>query len=124
MAELDPNLNKDPQGREQEELSSYTPASFEKRTAAWMGVAYMVMMVLIITFSIASGGRPLAGTFPLLLVPAAAAGLVIAIHRKKTGLARLPITIVMVLCCACALVLGLLLGVPALVSVLQNPFGV
>ena len=121
MTEFDPNLNQEP---EEEQTPSYTPASFEKRTAAWMGVAYMVMLVLIITYSIATGGQPLSGTFPLLLVPAAAAGLVLVIHRRKTGAAGLPITLLMAVCCLLALVLGLMLGVPALVVALQNPFPV
>ena len=120
MPESNPNLN--PETRE--EKPPYTPASFEKRTAAWMGVAYMVMLVLIMTFSIATGGQPLTGTFPLLLVPAATAGLVIVFHRGKTGAAGLAVTLVMGLICVCALVLGLVLGLPALIHVLQNPFGV
>ena len=121
MSESNPNPNLEPR---EEQQPSYTPASFEKRTAAWMGVAYMVMLVLIMTFSIATGGQPLTGTFPLLLVPVAAAGLVILVHRRKTGAAGLPITLAMGLICICAMGLGLLLGVPALIHVLQNPFGV
>ena len=44
----------DSQPNHQEE-SSYTPASFEKRTAAWMGIAYVLMMLLLITFYIYTG---------------------------------------------------------------------
>ena len=45
MSEHDPNL-------EQQEQPSYTPASFEKRTAAWMGLAYVLMVLFLITYSI------------------------------------------------------------------------
>ena len=118
MSDLNSNLPPE------EEQPAYVPASFEKRTAAWAGVAYMVMLVLIITFSIATGGRSLPGTFPLFLVPAGVAGTVILLHRKKTGEAGWFITLLMTLICLCAVALGLVLGVPALVAVLQNPFGV
>ena len=50
METRDPN-------QKQETSSSYTPASFEKRTAAWMGVAYMVMVLFTITFAIFTGGK-------------------------------------------------------------------
>lgn len=32
------------------------PASFEKRTAAWMGVAYMLMLLFILNFTLFTGG--------------------------------------------------------------------
>ena len=38
--------------RNQEQQPSYTPASFEKRTAAWMGIAYVLMLLFLITFSL------------------------------------------------------------------------
>ena len=36
--------------RNQGQQPSYTPASFEKRTAAWMGIAYVLMLLFLITF--------------------------------------------------------------------------
>ena len=113
METRDPN-------QKQETSSSYTPASFEKRTAAWMGVAYMVMVLFTITFAIFTGGKELPGTFPLFLVPAA----VIAIYRQRKGtaLGGLPGTVIIVLLCAAALLLGLWLGVPALIHALQNAY--
>ena len=117
MSEHDPNL-------EQREQPSYTPASFEKRTAAWMGLAYVLMVLFLITYTIYTA-RSLPGTFPLFLVPVAAAGLVVAIHRQRKGTAPggLPLTIVMSALCAAALVLGLALGVPALIGGLTAPLG-
>ena len=50
----------DSQPNHQEE-SSYTPASFEKRTAAWMGIAYVLMMLFLITFYIYTGKGELTG---------------------------------------------------------------
>lgn len=116
MSEYDPNVN-----QEEEPQTSYTPASFEKRTAAWMGVAYVLCMLFIITFSIFSGGKPLTGTFPLLLIPVAVAAAVVAIYRQRQGtaLGGLPTTIVVVLVCAAAVVIGLWLGVPALIGALS-----
>ena len=49
------------------------PASFEKRTAAWMGVAYMLMLLFILNFTLFTGGRQLPGTFPLFLAPVSVA---------------------------------------------------
>ena len=119
MAELDPNLNPE----QQENKPSYTPAAFEKRTAAWMGIVYMVMLVFIVTFSISTGGHQLPGTFPLFLIPVCVAAAVIAVYRQAKKVAPLPLTILLLVCCAAGVVLGLALGVPALVAALQNPYG-
>ncbi len=104
--------------------TSYTPASFEKRTAAWMGVAYMVMVLFIITFAIFTGGKELPGTFPLFLIPAAVAVAVIAVYRQRKGtaLGGLPGTVVVILLCAAAMILGIYLGGPALVSAFQTAY--
>lgn len=96
----------------------YTPASFEKRTAAWMGIAYTVMMCFIINYAIYSGGRDLPGTFPLFLVPVSVALAAILIRRVKLhtspgGTTRGVLGIVL---CAAGLILGLALGAPALLS--------
>ena len=117
MSEYDPNS-------EQEGQSSYAPASFEKRTAAWMGIAYVLMVLFLITYSIFTA-RNLPGTFPLFLVSAAVAGLVVALYRQRKGTAPggLPLTAVMTLLCMAAMVLGLWLGVPALIGGLTAPLG-
>ena len=117
MSEFDANVN---QKEEEQEQTGYTPASFEKRTAAWMGVAYMLFLLFIITYSIFTGGKSLTGTFPLFLIPAAVAAAVVAIYRQHKGTAPggLPTTIVVVVIASAAVVIGLLLGVPALVYAL------
>lgn len=111
----------EPETKRSEETQSppsYTPASFEKRTAAWVGLAYVLMVLFVITFSIYTGGRELPGTFPLFLVPISAGAAVIAVYRQRKGtaLGGLTGTILTVLVCAAGLALGLLLGVPALAS--------
>lgn len=108
----------------QENGGSYTPASFEKRAAAWMGVAYMLMLLFVMTFAIFTGGKGLPGTFPLFLVPVAAAAAAVALHRRRKGTASggWPLTAAIVLICAAAIVLGLVLGGPALVYAVQNAY--
>ena len=61
----------------------YTPASFEKRTAAWMGIAYTVMLCFVLNYALYTGGGNLPGTFPLFLIPVSVALAAILIHRRK-----------------------------------------
>lgn len=98
----------------------YTPASFEKRTAAWMGISYVVMLCFILNYAIYTGGRELPGTFPLFLVPVSVALAAILIRRMKlktcpggTAGGVLGLTL-----CAAGAFLGLVLGVPALLAAL------
>lgn len=98
--------------------SGYTPASFEKRTAAWMGIVYVLMLLFILNFTLYSGGKQLPGTFPLFLIPVSVALAVIIIYRVKvkslpggrTG-AVLGLT-----ACAAGILFGLTLGLPALLA--------
>ena len=112
MADVDPNRT-----TESEEQSSYTPASFEKRVAAWMGIVYALMFLFIITFSMYRPNSSLAGSFPLFLVPVAVAAIIVAIYRQVKGTAPggLPTTIVVTILCLAAAAVGLWLGVPVLV---------
>lgn len=115
MAEMEPNQGQQP---------SYTPASFQKRTAAWMGLAYVLMLLFVFTFSLFTG-KQMPGTFPLLLLPVAVAGMVLAIHRQRSGTAPggMVLTVVMVLLCLAAVVVGLLWGVPPLLHAFQTAHG-
>jgi len=117
MADMDPNKT---ESTESQEKPAYTPASFEKRTAAWMGIVYALMFFFIITFSLYRPGASLAGTFPLFLVPVAIAAIIVSIHRQRRGAAPggLVTTIVVVILCLAAAGIGLWLGVPVLVSAL------
>ena len=112
----------DTQTNEPREEGGYTPASFEKRTAAWMGIAYALMMFFVINFAIYTGGRELPGTFPLFLVPVSAALAAILIRRMKLrtapgGTAGGVLGLVL---CAAGIVLGLALGAPALLAALTR----
>ena len=100
----------------------YVPASFEKRTAAWMGIAYAVMMSFVINFAIYTGGRELPGTFPLFLVPVSVALAVILIRRMKLGTAPGGTAggVLGLILCAAGLAVGLALGVPALLAALSG----
>ena len=101
-----------------ETQGGYTPASFEKRTAAWMGIAYALMLCFIINYAIYTGGRELPGTFPLFLVPVSAALAIITIRHMKLGTCRGGITggILTIALCTAGIVLGLFLGFPALAA--------
>ncbi len=102
----------------QEEQSGYTPASFEKRTAAWMGIAYVLMLLFILNFMLLTGGKQLPGTFPLFLVPVSVALSVVILHRIRTkalpgGLAG---AVLGLIACAAGIFFGLALGIPALLA--------
>lgn len=107
-------------GKKQEEKVEYTPASFEKRAAAWMGIAYVLMLLFVINFAIYTGGRQLPGTFPLFLVPVSAAVAVVTVHRmrKKELPGGTAGGIIALIACSAGVFLGLVLGIPALVSAL------
>ena len=111
MADVDPNRT-----TKSEEQPSYTPASVEKRIAAWIGIVYALMFFFIITFSMYRPDRSLAGTFPLFLVPVAIGIIILSIYKQCKGTARggLPTTVVVILICLAAAVIGLWLGVPVL----------
>ena len=96
---------------------AYTPASFEKRAAAWVGLAYMVIIVLATTYMIATA-ETLTGTAPLLLIPGAAGAAVVSIHRWRLSPSRAGLvnTVFLVAVCALACVLGLVWGIPRLLA--------
>lgn len=100
----------------------YTPASFEKRAAAWMGIAYTVMMAFVLNYAIYTGGRELPGTFPLFLVPVSVTLAVILIRRMKLGSAPGGTAggILGLVLCAAGLAGGLVLGLPALLAALAR----
>lgn len=102
----------------QEQQDAYTPATFEKRAAAWMGIVYVLMLLFILNFALYTGGKQLPGTFPLFLVPVCVTLAVVIIHRLKSG--ALPGGraggVLALIGCALGTVLGLAMGVPALIA--------
>ena len=119
--ELDPQPSL-PEEELEKEKEPFVPASVEKRIAAWMGIVYALMFFGIITFSLYCPGHSLAGTFPLFLVPVAAAVGVISVYRQVKGTAPggLALTVVITAVCAAAAAFGILLGGPALASALAG----
>jgi len=96
----------------------YTPVSFEKRAAAWMGIAYVLMLLFIINYTLFTGGKQLPGTFPLFLVPVSVALAVVIFHRLKSkalpgGSAG---AVLALIACAAGVFFGLALGIPALLA--------
>ena len=68
MDDRDPGLNR-PGSGEEDTQPSYTPASPTKRALAWMGVAYMLILVALNTYGLATGS-PLTGIAGIMLAPA------------------------------------------------------
>ena len=104
--------------QERPQEANYSPASFEKRAAAWMGVVYMLMLLFILNFTLFTGGRELPGTFPLFLIPVCVTLAVVIIHRLKSGALpgdRKSVELALI-ACAAGIVLGLAMGVPALIA--------
>ncbi len=105
-----------------EDTPNYTPASFEKRVAAWVGIVYMLMLTALITYTVATA-RSLPGTAPLLLVPLGVGVPFVVVHRQRQGTAPggLVVSILMCVVCVAAVALGLWLGLPALLANLTTP---
>lgn len=119
MADIDPKKTESTESKEQ---PSYTPASVEKRIAAWMGIVYALMFFFIITFSMYRSDRSLAGTFPLFLVPVAIAAVVVMIYRlvKGTAPGGLVSSILIMIICLAVAGFGLYLGLPPLIFALAG----
>ena len=43
------------QGTEEPQKEPYTPASKKKRIAAWIGVIFMIFLIIMYTYSMATG---------------------------------------------------------------------
>ena len=98
-----------------EEKPSYTPASPVKRALAWMGIVYMVILVLLTTYNMATG-EPIHNIPGILLFPACG-GLAAVCFLRGREIKKLPLLILGVLAtvaCAFNLVTGVLSLVAAL----------
>ena len=82
----------------QPQESGFVPASFEKRTAAWMGIAYALMFLFVVDFAIYTGGR-----LKLKTCPGGTACGVFALTLSAAGV-----------------LFGLILGWPALLAAFQR----
>ncbi|MEG1857540.1 MAG: hypothetical protein RR216_02275 [Pseudoflavonifractor sp.] len=94
-------------------------ASPLKRVWAWVGVAYMVVVVLLFTYMLAFGSY-LQGIGSLMLCPAVAGIAVSMLVLRRTGklqteiLTQRMIFVLVELLCGAVLVLNLYSGIPAL----------
>ena len=71
--------------KSQQEDSGYTPASPVKRTLAWIGVVYMVLLVALMTYFYFTGTM-LTGLGPLLTVPGLVGmGVLALVSQRTTG---------------------------------------
>ncbi len=92
-------------------------ASPVKRAWAWVGVVYMVIITLLVTYSFAKG-QFLVGIGSLMLCPALGGLAATAILRYRAGEGKggLPVCMVMVAVCLVLIVLNLMMGIPALIA--------
>lgn len=109
---------------EEEKQSPQEPvvyASPMKRLWAWVGVVYMVILVLLMTYMFANGAY-LHGIAPLMVIPAVAGLAASAVCVWVTGgkenhtAGRLALMVLFVLVCAAVCVYNLIVGVPALMA--------
>ena len=98
-----------------EEKPSYTPASPVKRALAWMGIVYMVILVLLTTYNMATG-EPIHNIPGILLFPACG-GLAAVCFLRWREIKKLPLLILGVLA-AVACAVNLVTGVLSLVAAL------
>lgn len=104
--------------QEQEEREPYTPASPAKRILAWVGVAYMVIIILLNLYAFTNQGGMIRGIGPLMLCPAVAGLGVLSVLRYRSGQSRggLVGAVFMVGLCAVVFIGGLVVGIPALLG--------
>lgn len=107
-----------------EDEKNYTPASPVKRTLAWIGLAYMVIVVALTTYYFFTGTM-LGNLGPLLTVPGLIGlGALSLVSCRTTGRpGKLPAILLAVVCWALALA-TLPIGLAGLLSNFGMVFGV
>lgn len=98
-----------------DQTSEFTPASPIKRTLAWMGIVYMIILVLLTTYNLATG-EPLHGIPGILLFPAC--GGLAAISWLKYRDSKKKSFFLLAILAACACILNLIIGSMALLHAL------
>lgn len=88
-----------------------------QRLWAWVGVAYMVILVLLTTYGLAHGYF-LQGIAPLMMLPALCGlgGSVILRHRAGQGRGGLPVCVLLAGACFALAILNLIRGLPILLA--------
>ena len=99
-----------------DEEAGYTPASPVKRTLAWIGLVYMVILVALTTYFYFTGTM-LGNLAPLLTVPGLIGlGVLAIVSHKSTGTPGAKMTILVVLVCWALAAFTLPIGILGLMS--------
>lgn len=102
-----------------EERQPVVYASPLKRIWAWVGVAYMVIIVLLLTYQIAFAGF-LKGIGSIMVIPALAGVGVSMVHLWRAGArkdaAHRIVLALVVAACAVLILVNLVVGIPALIA--------
>lgn len=112
--------NKTPQEQDEQPREPYIPASPLKRIWAWVGVVYMVIIVLLMTYMYGTGTY-LHGIASLMVIPAlggggASAVCVFTSPQESRSPARRAMMIFITALCLALIVINLINGIPALLA--------
>ena len=113
--------NKTPHSEEEEPREPYVPASPLKRIWAWVGVVYMVIIVLLMTYMYGTGTY-LHGIASLMVIPALGGGGASAVcvwltsPQESRSPARRAMMIFITALCLALIVINLINGIPALLA--------
>ena len=105
-----------PDDLNQDQQEPYVPASPVKRTMAWIGIVYMVILLCLTTFYFYTG-RMLGNLAPLLTVPGLVGlGVLILVSWRSTGHPRRGLAFGLSLLCFCLAAFTLPIGLLGLMS--------
>lgn len=105
-----------PDDLNQDQQEPYVPASPVKRTMAWIGIVYMVILLCLTTFYFYTG-RMLGNLAPLLTVPGLIGlGALILVSWHSTGHPRRRLAFGLSLLCFCLAAFTLPIGLLGLMS--------
>ena len=105
-----------PDDLNQDQQEPYVPASPVKRTMAWIGIVYMVILLCLTTFYFYTG-RMLGNLAPLLTVPGLIGlGALILVSWHSTGHPRRGLAFGLSLLCCCLAAFTLPIGLLGLMS--------
>ena len=105
-----------PDDLNQDQQEPYVPASPVKRTMAWIGIVYMVILLCLTTFYFYTG-RMLGNLAPLLTVPGLVGlGALILVSWRSTGHPRRGLAFGLSLLCFCLAAFTLPIGLLGLMS--------
>ncbi|MGI5962344.1 MAG: hypothetical protein ACOX7N_01350 [Lawsonibacter sp.] len=108
----DKKKSKSPEDQEQ----GYTPASPVKRTLAWIGLAYALILLALTTYFFYTG-TTLGNLGPLLAFPGLVGlGILTLVSWRTTGTPRTSVAIVVALACFALAAFTLPLGIVGLLS--------